>query len=358
MTITFLAPDGVAITAQQERQAKAALFGGGYGRPLGGRSGFRADTSSTVLVATTTQWTLKPCAAMIDPGAAMHQGMYGWATDADVTGAVTASDATYDRKDIVYVQINDSSAGDGSGALNANVYYLAGTPAATPSAPALPVRSFLLGTITVPKTGGGSPTVAINPARFVAAGGVLPVSSAADRPTAPYVGQQVCRLDRDGWIQTYTGQNTSSGWEYKGTPRRVSADVSLFTNAGGSADRLLYNFPTANIVKSYPQKYNAFLKLSINCGSIGSGALAVNVCVSGASVPSAALAQGKAAMAWTAPGAYLQTGQAETGWLSVGAGANPLIRAWVEVVSGTVTNTVSTLPPYTSFYVDLRPDDD
>jgi hypothetical protein len=114
----------------------------------------------------------------------------------------------------------------------------------------------------------------------------------------------------------------------------------------------------AQLIKPYPQKYNAFLKLSINCGSIASGVLAVNACVSGASVPSAALAQGKAAIAWTAPGAYLQTGQAETGWLSVGAGGNPLIRAWVEVVSGTVTNTVSTLSPYTAFYADLRPDDD
>jgi hypothetical protein len=358
MTITFLAPDGVAVTAQQERQAKAALYVGGYGRPLGGRSGFRADVSSAVLVATTTTWTLKPCAAMIDPGATTHQGMYGWSTDADVTGPITASDVTYDRKDIVYVQINDSSAGDGSGALTANVLYLAGTPNATPSAPSLPARSFLLGTINVPKTGGGSPTVTLNPARFVAAGGLLPVASAAERPSSPYVGQQVCRLDRDGFIQTYTGLNTSSGWEYKGLPRRVYADVNAFTNAGGNSDRLLYTMPSASIVKSYPQKYNATLKLTLNCGIINGGVLAVNACVSGASIPTAAQAQGKASIAWVNPGAYLQTGQTETGWLSVGSGGNPLIRAWVEQVQGTVTNTASVNPAYTSFYVDLRPDDD
>lgn len=356
MTITFLAPDGVPITAQQERQAKAALYGGGFGRPLGGRSGFRADTASNVLTVTSTTWTLKPCAAMIDPGASTHQGMYGWATDADITGAVTAADDTYSRRDLVYIQVNDSSAGDGSGELTAQVKYLAGTPGPLPNAPDLPPRSFEVGQLVVPKVGGGSPTAVLNTARFVAAGGVLPVNSAAARPTSPYVGQQVCRLDRDGFIQTYTGQNTTSGWEYKGTPRRVTADVTTFSNAGGTNDRLLLTM--SNTTKAYAQKFNAVLKLSINCGAISSGVLAVNACVSGSGVGTAPLAQGKAAIAWTAPGAYLQTAQAETGWLSVAAGGNPLIRAWVEVVSGTVTNTVSTLPAYTSFYADLRPDDD
>jgi hypothetical protein len=93
---------------------------------------------------------------------------------------VTAADATNPRKDIVYIQVNDSSAGDGSGAVNADVLYLAGTPGVTPSAPDLPPRSFLVGTITVPVSGGGSPTVVLNPARFVAAGGVLPVASDAE----------------------------------------------------------------------------------------------------------------------------------------------------------------------------------
>lgn len=177
MTITLLAPDGVAVTAQQERQARAAGHGAGSGRQLGGRSGFRVGTPSNALTATSTTWTLIPVAAELDPGAATHQGMYGWSSDANVTGAVTAADGTNPRKDIVYIQVNDSTAGDGSGAVTANVLYLAGTPGVEPSAPALPVRSFLVGTITVPQVGGGSPSVVLNPARYVAAGGVLPVAS-------------------------------------------------------------------------------------------------------------------------------------------------------------------------------------
>lgn len=197
MTITFLAPDGVAITAQQERQAKAALYAPGRGRRLGGRSGFRVDTPDNVLTVTSTTWTLGPCAAMIDPEASNHQGMYGWCTDANVTGAVTAAHGTNPRKDIVYIQVNDSTAGDGSGEVTAHVKYLAGTAAVTPSAPALPARSFLVGTITVPQSGGGSPTVEVNKAKFAAAGGLLPVFSNTDRANivAPYIGQEIQRMD-------------------------------------------------------------------------------------------------------------------------------------------------------------------
>jgi hypothetical protein len=207
MTTTFLQPDGVPITAQQTRQGSAALYGGGAGRPLGGRSGFRVGTPASVLTATSTTWTLMPCAAMIDPGASTNQGMYGWASDANITGSMTAADATYTHIDIVYIQLNDSSAGDGSGATSAPVLYAAGAPTATPTAPTLPPRSFLLGTITVPKVGAGSPTVTLNPARFVAAGGILPVMSQAERDgLTPYAGLAVSRLDLPGApAQTYDG---------------------------------------------------------------------------------------------------------------------------------------------------------
>lgn len=225
MTITLLQPDGVQITAQQFRQAQAATHGGGSGRQLGGRSGFRVGTPSNVLTATGTTWTLGACAAMLDPGASTHQGMYGWSSDANVTGSVTAADGTNPRKDIVYIQVNDSSAGDGSGATSAPVLYLAGTPGVTPSAPALPARSFLVGTITVPQVGGGSPTVVLNPARYVAAGGLLPVDGAADRATitTPYVGMEIQRTDltqvaaagvRERWNGTTWSHFGHCEWTY------------------------------------------------------------------------------------------------------------------------------------------------
>lgn len=235
MTITYLAPDGVAITAQQFRQAEAATHGGGSGRRLGLRSGFRVDTPSTVLTATSTTWTLTPCAAMIDPGATTYQGGYGWSTDANVTGSVTAADATYARKDIVYIQVNDSSAGDGSGLLTAPVLYLAGTPASTPVAPTLPARSFLVGTISVPVSGGGSPTVVLNPARYVAAGAPLPVYSLAEREAIAdkFDGLTVKRMDITGH-PTETYDTTAVKWTATDVPWTTLTLTDLFNPAVGS----------------------------------------------------------------------------------------------------------------------------
>lgn len=219
MTITCQPMDATAgspaYSAQNERQNMAPLFGGGGGVALAARSGWRVGTPSNILTATSTTWTLTPCSAVISPGAATAQGSYRWATDQNVTGSVTAADATYARKDIAYIQVSDSSSGDGSGALTAPVSYLAGTPAAIPVAPALPARSYLVGTINVPVSGGGSPTVVLNPAVFVAAGGIQPVFSQTERdgltkhdgltvrrndlPTKPV---QVWTADASKWLTT------------------------------------------------------------------------------------------------------------------------------------------------------------
>lgn len=199
MTISLVAADGLPIPAQQFRQAHAAMYGGGSGRPLGGRSGFRVDTPDDVLTVTATTWTLKPFAAMIDPGATTHQGMYGVSSDANETGPVDAADATYARKDILYIQINDSSAGDGTaGTPNADVLYLAGAATATPVAPELPLHSFLIGTIDVPKAGAGSPMVKLNKTRFVAAGAPLPVTLSERDALVKYDGLSVQRMDVKG----------------------------------------------------------------------------------------------------------------------------------------------------------------
>ena len=205
MAVSLLLVDGVEVSALRFRQGQAATHGGGSGRRLGGRSGFRVDTPESVFSATTTNWYLGPCAAMIDPAAATHQGVYGWSSDSIITGAVTAADATYPRKDIVYIQVDDSSSGDGSGGLSATVKYAEGVPGPSPVAPGLSAgsgreRSFLVGTITVPQSGAGVPTTQLNTARYAAAGAALPVYSEAERDAVPdkFDGLIVQRRDLPG----------------------------------------------------------------------------------------------------------------------------------------------------------------
>jgi len=184
----------------------------------------------------------------------------------------------------------------------------------------------------------------------------MPVADKAERDAlTPYVGMQVVRLDRDGWIQTYTGTTTASGWEYRASPRAVYASPSQFTSTSGTASRLLYTIP--GLVKSYPQTYRARLRLGVAVNAIASGNLWINVAVSGAQ-SQVSNAQGKFGLAFFAPGNYLQSGVAETGWLDVAANTDPVVRAWVEVIEGLVTHVVSVLPAYSQFYVELRPQDD
>lgn len=216
MTITVLPMDATAgaptYSALNARQAQAAMYGGPTG-VFSARSGWRPGTPAATLAVTSSTWTVNPCSAVISPAATLYQGSYGWATDTALTGSVTAADATNPRLDILYIQVSDYSAGDGSGALSAPVLYLAGSATATPVAPTLPARSFLVGTIAVPKSGGGAPTVTLNQQYFVAAGAPVPVFSQAERDAfTPYDGFVVKRMDVPGRPnQTYDGTTWQGG---------------------------------------------------------------------------------------------------------------------------------------------------
>lgn len=275
MTITCHPMDATsgspAYTAQNTRQALSALMGGGSGRALGARSGWRPGTPDSVVAVTSTTWTLHPCSAIIDPQASTTQGAYEWASDADITGSVTAADATNPRVDILYIQVNDSSSGDGSGALTAPVTYQAGTPAASPTAPTLPPRSFLVATISVPKTGAGSPTATLNHAFFAAAGAPLQVFTQAERDALTiYTGLAVERMDLGGAIEVYDGTRWSFGMEhaeFNGTqtvlpnqlwgPGVLPADSSRSVNGGFAS------MPSSDVLQVSKEGIYA---ISVMCG--------------------------------------------------------------------------------------------
>ena len=184
---------------------------------------------------------------------------------------------------------------------------------------------------------------------------VLPVADKTERDAlTPFLGMQVCRLDRDAWIQTYTGAGVA-GWEYRSEPKTITANVAAFTNTSGTASRLLYTMP--GLVKPYPQVYNARLRLAVSASAIANGVLTVNAAVSGGQ-STVTNAQGQAPLSFLPPGNYLQSGVAETGWLSVAADQDPLVRAWVAVADGQVNHVVSVLPAYTRFTVEMRPQED
>lgn len=148
-------------SGRELRQSSLAPFAvlGDVARPLGGLSGVRSGTPISTVTATSTTWTCKPHAGILDLESAAEAGPYGYAVDANVTGSVTAANASNPRKDLIYAKLSDPAESDGSTAPKVEILYLAGTAAASPSAPATPARSLALAQISVPKTGGGSPSV-------------------------------------------------------------------------------------------------------------------------------------------------------------------------------------------------------
>lgn len=192
------------------------------GNNLGSRTGVRPGGNAAVLSTSSMTWTVQPGIVSVSGVSAGAFGEYRVPILSAETGTITARDATFDRKDIVYVRVYDADNGDAT--RTAAVEYLAGTPSSTPAAPTMPGKSVLLGTITVPKTSPGNPiTVALPTNRYtVAAGAVLPCDT---RPTAPYAGQVIFNLGT-GAMEFYNG----TAW----VSFSVAAPVTQIFSANGT----------------------------------------------------------------------------------------------------------------------------
>ena len=216
------------------------LAGATTTRPLGALSGVRPGTSPGSVTATSTTWTCAPVAGVIDGEAAAEAGPYTFASDANVSGPVTAANSSNPRTDIVFVQVSDPAEADGSSVPSVTIGYLAGSAGASAPVPATPARSFVLARINVPKAGGGSPSVTWVAPSAVAAGGIIPaVSSLQLAALTPAVGTYVdLASTTDPFAQPtglYRGNGSvwvpvtaDSGWQ--GLPQQSSG----YSNAAGT----------------------------------------------------------------------------------------------------------------------------
>lgn len=241
-------------TGQNVRDVQSAFLGGASSsRPLGCRSGVRPGTPSSTVTATSTTWTVKSHAGVVDAEVAASAGPYLYALDANTSGAMTAADGTNPRIDLISVQISDPAESDGSSTPSAAIVYTTGVPAATPTAPATPARSLTLAQINVPKSGGGSPSVSWVAPNLNAPGGIVAAAGSSAYPATPYVGQYVddaslglMRWDGSQWQRIGLGGDTdwtavpaTSGWtsslqarirngwvQFEGTITKASGNIS------------------------------------------------------------------------------------------------------------------------------------
>jgi len=173
------------------------LSGATTARPFGALSGVRPGTSPATVTATSTTWRCGLHAGVLDVQPAVEAGAYTYAVDEVVSGDLAPADASNSRIDRVYVQLTDPAEANGSQAVPPTVVvrYVQGAAGAVPVAPALPVRSMSLARITVPKQGGGAPTVVWEARGVPAAGGVVEYLTRAmldeDRPPVGTLGRVV-----------------------------------------------------------------------------------------------------------------------------------------------------------------------
>jgi len=150
-------------SGREARQAMSVALGGATAaRPLGARSGVRPGTpASTVALPTATSYVIHPHAGVLDLQTSALAGPYWYVVGSDgvdETGTVNAAHGTWPRKDILWVRVDDP-AEEGTDPPLVVTGYTAGTAAAVPDPPATPARSMRLATISVPLSGGGTPTI-------------------------------------------------------------------------------------------------------------------------------------------------------------------------------------------------------
>ncbi|KXK63348.1 hypothetical protein AWW66_03275 [Micromonospora rosaria] len=134
------------------------------------------------------------------------------------------------RRDIIVARIwNDDE--DGSGAKSFDTEYVSGVPAASPSKPGLPTRSFEMGVIDVPASGGGNPTLTITTPYTVTTGGILPVRTAAELPTTGvYEGMYADVWDVDALVRW-----SGSAWQTMAEAPTPYQSYTPDVTGGGSA---------------------------------------------------------------------------------------------------------------------------
>lgn len=175
-----------AYSSQQLRQAQTALLSPGA-TGLQVQPGVRPGAGLDVTVSGTTI-TVTAGVVVVQGGSATTQGPYMLAADATTTLTLTAADGTNPRVDLIYARVRDTDA-DASGARDGSILYLAGTASASPVAP-VPSSTpsyTVLATISVPKSGSGSPVVSYAARPYTAAAGGVTVGLIS--PPNPYVGQ-------------------------------------------------------------------------------------------------------------------------------------------------------------------------
>jgi hypothetical protein len=356
---TGTAPAKVGTTPIESRLALAGLVA--ENAPGSPRSGIMAQSLSspqTIVAGNPSGMTypIAPFEAVINRAAG--EGVYILSVSGTTNVATDPAPGTGSRWDIIYIKQNDTDKGDAN---NSPVLDVAkGTPGTSPTKPSIPAGAMALAEARIytgtTGTSGGSNTLTQLHSWTAARGAPIPVKSLTDRQTitAPAVGQSVIRLDCDGWVQRYTGTGTTSGWQYEGWRRGGNTNDGDNLTEFGGASAASRQIALWNSVRPYARVVNVYGRSTILCPTISSGTQDINLAVS-AVATQVANANARARISWTPGYSNInQSVEVEAHGVAVNAGADALVRLWIEVITGTLSITPN-FGTYYHLYFDYQP---
>ena len=210
-----------------------ALHPGSVDR-LGAREGVRPHSTDPVTVAGSNPGTYNVAEglAVVYPRETSTSAPYVVEYAAQSSVSLNAPDGTNPRIDAIDLQVQDDDE-DGSGQRRARIVYVPGTPASSPSATTITENSLRLATILVPANGSPAPSIA-SMAQYALGAAVLPVRTAAERPTTGLYNGLMCWRQDTKQLEVWDGSAwvviaTSGGYQYLTTVRFTSS--SSFTKA-------------------------------------------------------------------------------------------------------------------------------
>lgn len=198
----------------------------------GAREGVRPHSTDPVTLSGTS-YTVTGGLAVVYPRETSTSGPYRVYYDAE-TGTLNPADASNPRRDGLDLQVQDHDE-DGQGQRRARIVYVTGTPAASPTDPALTDNSLRLATILVPAGGSPAPSVA-TPALYAFGPAPIPVRTTAERPTTGlFSGTTVFRQDI-GQFEVYYG-GTWQGYAAAGAYQLLT---TVYFDANGTFTKASY----------------------------------------------------------------------------------------------------------------------
>lgn len=182
----------------------ASLIGKGGVNPAlgpGGNAGLKVFQNGTPNMSV----NVPAGGALISGTEGTKQGIYSVLNDATVNLAISASDPTLNRIDIVVFKVQDTAY---SGATDScSLVVVTGTPSGSPAVPTAPNNSITLAQVAVNAAVSTIVTANITDKRtFYSAMGGAQICTSATRPASPYEGLLIYQTDNDGTM-TYDGTN-------------------------------------------------------------------------------------------------------------------------------------------------------